>query len=187
MSDSELVGRARSGDAAAFGELVDRHRQAAYRAALSALGSPAEADEVAQEAFIAAFRKLDAFRGDASFKTWLLAIVWRRAVDRRTGLGQWWKRFVSLDAEDASWERPAPARSPEQTVIDEEMQRHLRRLMIRLPIGLRDVLLLASSGEYKYDEIGAMLNIPTGTVKWRVSEARRVLKTKLTALGYEYE
>jgi RNA polymerase sigma-70 factor (ECF subfamily) len=187
VSDSELVALARAGDTAAFGELVDRHRQAAYRAALSALGSAADADEVAQEAFIAAFRKLEAFRGDASFKTWLLAIVWRRAVDRRTGLGQWIKRHVSLDADQSPWERPTAGRSPEQRAIDADLQRHLKRLMIRLPVALRDVLLLASSGEYRYEEIATMLGIPVGTVKWRVSEARRVLKQKLAAVGYVYD
>ena len=65
----DLVERARQGDAQAFGKLVDRHRQAVYRAALAALRSPEEAEEVAQEAFVAAYRTLGGFRGDASFKT----------------------------------------------------------------------------------------------------------------------
>ena len=62
-----------------------------------------------------------------------------------------------------------------------------RTLIGTLPRKLRDALLLAGSGDHTYDEIGQMLGTPIGTVKWRVSEARRVLKQKLTALGYAYE
>ena len=81
--DVELVRRAQAGDVAAFGELVERNRRAVFRAALAAVGSAAEADDVAQEAFVTAFQKLDGFRGEASFKTWLLTITWRKAIDRR--------------------------------------------------------------------------------------------------------
>ena len=83
VSDAELVARARQGDTAAFGELVDRHRAAVYRAAHAALGSANEAEDVAQEAFLAAYRKMDSYRGEASFKTWLLKIAWRQALTRR--------------------------------------------------------------------------------------------------------
>src|SRR6185503_7901171 len=86
VSDAELVARARRGDAEAFGELVDRHRAAVYRAAQAALGSANEAEDVAQEAFLAAYRKMDSYRGDASFKTWLLKIAWRQALTRRRRL-----------------------------------------------------------------------------------------------------
>jgi RNA polymerase sigma-70 factor (ECF subfamily) len=72
VSDVDLVARARQGDPAAFGELVERHQTAVFRAALAALGSHADAEDAAQDAFLLAFRRLDTFRGDASFKTWLL-------------------------------------------------------------------------------------------------------------------
>src|SRR5205807_829950 len=68
VTDADLVTRARQGDPAAFGELVDRHRTAVYRAALAALGSHAEAEDAAQDAFLLAYRRLETFRGDASFK-----------------------------------------------------------------------------------------------------------------------
>lgn len=83
MSDAELVARARSGDRATFDELVARHQDAAYRTALAALGSPADAEDVAQESFCAAFQELGKFREASSFKTWLLAITWHRAIHRR--------------------------------------------------------------------------------------------------------
>ena len=87
VSDVDLVTRARQGDAAAFGELVDRHRTAVYRAALAALGSHADAEDAAQDAFLLAYRRIESFRGEASFKTWLLAIAWHQAINRRRAHG----------------------------------------------------------------------------------------------------
>jgi RNA polymerase sigma-70 factor (ECF subfamily) len=65
-----------------------------------------------------------------------------------------------------------------------DLQRRLKPLVASLPKKLRDALLLAGSGDHTYDEIGKLLEIPTGTVKWRVSEARKVLKLKMTSMGY---
>jgi len=79
VSDSELVDRARQGDQSAFGELVRRHQGAVFRAALAALGSPEDAEEIAQDAFVAAYSNLEGFREEASFRTWVVAIAWRRA------------------------------------------------------------------------------------------------------------
>jgi RNA polymerase sigma-70 factor, ECF subfamily len=188
-SDLDLVRRARGGDAGAFGELVDRNRRAVFRAALAALGSRDEADDVAQEAFVAAFRKLDSFRVEASFKTWVLAIAWRKALDRRRSVARWVKLTVTHDAisddgPDLIERMPALSPSQEQRVAAGDLHRIVKRLIAKLPRKLRDALLLAGSGEHSYDEIARMLDIPVGTVKWRVSEARRVLKQKLAALGY---
>ena len=104
MTDDELVARAREGDAAAFGELVLRHQAAVFRAALAATGSAADADDVAQEAFLRAFRRLGSFRGASSFKTWLLTITWNQAMNHRRKSSRWLKRFVSMDTASASEE-----------------------------------------------------------------------------------
>jgi RNA polymerase sigma-70 factor (ECF subfamily) len=183
--DQALVRRAQAGDAEAFGELVERHRRAVFRAALAAVRSPAEADEVAQEAFITAFQKLDGFRGDAAFKTWLLAIAWRKATDRRKRTTQWLRRLVAPSRSGDTGEERDPMErlsAGDRTQEDDVMTADL---IAALPRKLRDALLLAGSGEYSYDEISQMLEIPVGTLKWRVSEARRVLKTKMAAMGYE--
>src|SRR6267142_580477 len=95
VTDADLVVRARQGDPAAFGELIDRHRSAVYRAALAALGSHTDAEDAAQDAFLMAFRRLDSFRGDASFKTWLLTIAWHQAINRRRSLSRVWRRMIA--------------------------------------------------------------------------------------------
>ena len=187
LDDLALVRRAQAGDAEAFGALVDRHRRAVFRAALAAVRSPAEADEVAQDAFITAFQKLDGFRGEASFKTWLLAIAWRKAIDRRKSVTRWMQRMVTPghDEDDPIERLAAGERTQEDDLMTSDLQRRLKPLIAALPKKLRDALLLAGSGDHSYEEIAQMLQIPIGTVKWRVSEARRVLKGKMTAMGYD--
>jgi RNA polymerase sigma-70 factor (ECF subfamily) len=193
-TDLDLVRLAQAGDVEAFGELVDRNRRAVFRAALAVVGSPAEADDVAQEAFVTAFQKLGSFRGESQFRTWLLSITWRKAIDRRKSVTRWLRLTVSAPRDDSGedafdqMERvPSASASQEDTLVDEELQRNVTRLIGTLPRKLRDALLLAGTGEHTYEQISQMLGTPLGTVKWRVSEARRVLKKKLSALGYAYE
>src|SRR5688500_14957684 len=99
MTDGELVEQVRAGDTAAFGELVERHRGAVYRAAFAALGNDADAEDIAQEALVLAFRRFDQFRGDASVKTWMVSIAWRLSLSRRRKL--WWQitKKATSDAE----------------------------------------------------------------------------------------
>jgi len=187
VTDADLVDRARQGDPAAFGELVDRHRTAVYRAAMAALGSHADADDVAQETFVAAYRRLRGFRGDASFKTWVLTIAWNQSINRRRSVVRMWRRIVEPQPDDpAPIEAPAAAHeSPEARFMADELRRAIRDAIRALPSKLRDTLLLAQSGEHTYEEIAAMVHAPVGTIKWRVSEARKVIRKRLQEQGHD--
>ena len=185
VTDSELVALARQGDTAAFGELVERHESAVLRTALAVCRSREEAEDVAQEAFVAAWQKLDGFRGEAQFKTWLLTIVWRHALTRRASLWRRLRRFTSSDNEGAIAEPARLVRTAEQALSDAELTGQVRRLLATLPAKLREPLLLAAAGDCTFEEMSRMLGVPAGTLKWRVMEARRRLKQKLAALGYE--
>ena len=190
-ADLNLVRRAQAGDTDAFGELVERNRKAVFRAAVAALGSTTDADDVAQEAFVMAYRKLASFRGEATFRTWLLAITWRKALDRRKSVGRWLRLTVTPaepETDAISWieHMPSDRRSQEEDLAGARLQQTIRRLIRTLPRKLRDALLLAGSGDYNYSQISFILGVPVGTVKWRVSEARRVLKEKMTAMGHTY-
>jgi RNA polymerase sigma-70 factor (ECF subfamily) len=188
VTDAALVDRARGGDAEAFGELVDRHRDAVFRAALAALRDPAEADDVAQDAFLLAYRKLGSFRGESSFRTWMLTIAWRTALRRRRGFRRWLGRFVSEDVAGPDGFTPVDRRpTPEAEASQAEMVAHVQRLLGGLPARLRDPLLLLATGDQGYDEISCLLGVPVGTLKWRIAEARRHLKARLAALGYAHE
>ena len=179
MTDAELVTLARAGDTDAFDQLVTRHQAAAYRAALAALRSPADAEEAAQDAFVRAWSSLHRFRGDSAFRTWLLTIVWNRALSRRRSVVRWWKRSVPLEEAGG-----VTASEPPADASDHELRRHAAAAIGALSPKLRDALLLAQSGDYDYVAIGTMLGIPVGTVKWRVSEARKKVRAHLVALGY---
>ncbi len=194
VTDADLVDRARQGDPAAFGELVDRHRAAVFRAALAALGSHADADDVAQETFVAAYRRLRGFRGDASFKTWLLTIAWNQSINKRRSVVRMWSTFALRASVDRRpWEQEpqelevstAAHESPEARLMGDELRRAIRDAIRALPAKLRDTLLLAQSGEHTYEEIAAMVHAPLGTIKWRVSEARKVIRKRLQEQGHD--
>jgi RNA polymerase sigma-70 factor (ECF subfamily) len=182
-----LVTRARAGDREAFGELLARHLPAARRAALAAVGHPADAAEAVQEASIAAWRRLDALDADAAFRAWFLSIVWRKALDRRRSIGRWVARLAAPRADDERvWvpELPSGEAGPESTLIARELLVAATRVVRTLPPRLRDPFLLAASGDHRYEEIAVLLRIPVGSVKWRVSEARRLIRTKLERMGF---
>jgi RNA polymerase sigma-70 factor (ECF subfamily) len=193
VTDEELVARAAGDDHEAFAELVRRYQAAVYRAARIASGSDAEADEAAQEAFVTAYRRLSTFRAEASFKTWLVAIAWRKGLDRRKGMRRWLTavRIDSAAAEhdhNAIADLPADATGPvadqEDAVLSRELRTQMKKVIGALPARLRQPLLLAAAGDFSYEEIARIVGAPVGTIKYRVSEARRQVKAKLARLGY---
>src|SRR5215208_1214952 len=165
VTDAELVEQARLGDTAAFGELVDRHQAAVVRTARIVCRSHEDAEDVAQEALVTAWSKLDGFRGDAQFKTWLLAITWRHALTRRESMWRRLRRITSTD--DERYDEPVVAgRAVEDTLADQALVRALDALVGRLPPRLRDPLLLVVMGDCTYEEMSVMLSVPSGTLKW---------------------
>ena len=186
MTDAVLVERACAGDAEAFGALVDRHREAVFRAALAALRDRGEADDAAQDAFLVAYRKLRSFRGESSFRTWMLTIAWRTALQRRRSWRRWVVRFAhdQRSPADLAAITADGGPSPEAAASQAELAGHVQRLIAALPARLRDPLLLLATGDHGYEEMSSLLGVPVGTLKWRVSEARRQLKERLMTLGY---
>jgi RNA polymerase sigma-70 factor (ECF subfamily) len=180
VSDAELVERARNGDRDAFGELVERHQGAVFRTALVALRSREEAEEVAQEAFILAMERLEGFRGESSFKTWLLAITWNRARDKRRHMSLWLRRFVNRDESHGHDSFVSPGPSQEASLAIREEREEVRRMIAKLPRKYRDPLLLSATGEHTFDQIAALLGVPVGTAKWRAMEGRRLLKERIS-------
>ena len=183
MTDAELLEHARQGDRAAFDSLVERYQHAVFRAALSVTGNHADAEDAAQEAFLKAYTRLESFRGEASVKTWLLAIAWREGLSRRRSVMAMLKRFVAPD-EDAPFDPPGEERPADRAIEERAHARAVQRALKTLPAKYRDALRLASTGDFTFEEMASLLGAPSGTVKWRVAEARRRLKQKLRHLGY---
>jgi RNA polymerase sigma-70 factor (ECF subfamily) len=181
VTDDELVRLAQAGDGSAFEQLVVRHQAAVFRAALAALRSPEEAEEATQDALVRAWQKLGTFRGDSAFRTWLLTIAWNRALSRRRSIVAWLSRRAPVEAADGV---RGDGAGPHDALRQRDLERHVSAAIDRLSPKLRDALLLAQSGEYGYHEVAAMLNVPVGTLKSRVFDARRQVKQRLAALGY---
>ena len=179
VTDEELVLLAQQGDTSAFDQLVVRHEASVYRAALAALRVREDAKDVAQDAFVIAWSKLGRFRGAASFKTWVLTIAWHRAINHRRMQLKWWRRTSPM-----SDRLVMVGAAPDDDVQVHQLRRTIERAIERLTPKLRDVFLLVQSEEYEYKDIAAMLGISEGTVKWRVSEARRKIRIQLAELGY---
>jgi|RhiMethySRZTD1v2_1073278.scaffolds.fasta_scaffold34820_2 RNA polymerase sigma-70 factor (ECF subfamily) len=180
-----LVDAARAGSRDAFGDLVLLHERVVLRTALAALSCRADAEDVAQEAFVVAWQRLGGFRGEASFRTWLLTITWRKALDRRRSRRRWWQAPSKPDETfgDEISRAVSVGPDPEAQALARDLARRTATAIAALSPKLRDTLLLAASGEHSYESIGNLLGIPLGTVKWRVAEARRLVSASLQSNG----
>ena len=177
-----LVERARRGDAAAYGGLVARYQEVAFRLAYVLLGDAGEAEDAAQEGFIKAFYALQRFRNGAAFRPWLLEIVGNQARNQRRAGGR--RAALALRASTA-WSGPGDsAPSPEADAITREQQ----RAVLQAVSGLRDDDRLVVAYRYFFDlseaEMAEALGCARGTVKSRLSRALERLRNSLTELAH---
>ena len=180
----QLVTLARAGDRVAFGRLIEEHLAPARRLALAAVGQQMDADEAVQEAAVAAWLRLDALHEAAAFRGWFMRIVWRKALDRRRSVRSWLARLASAPVDERPFELAAPDPSPDAQLMSRELAQAIAQVVRALPRKLRDPFLMAASGDHRYEDIALLLRIPIGTVKWRISEARRLIRIKLDRLGH---
>jgi RNA polymerase sigma-70 factor (ECF subfamily) len=157
--DERLVERARSGDERARDALVSRHHGSVYAVALRVLGDPDEAADAAQEAFIKALGALDGFRGDASFRTWLLRI----AANTATSVGR--KRTRRREVALAPAERLAGPGSPERDAVLRTEAERVEAALARLPEKQRLAVTLRLHEELTHREIAEVLDSTEGAVR----------------------
>ena len=182
ISDEALVRRTLAGDVGAFETLVERHRRVVYRVAARIVGD-AEAEDVAQDAFLRAFHRLSRFRAEASFRSWLLRITHNAALDAVAR-----RRAEPLEAVEDQEAMPASgARSPADLLeIDEKRDRLASKLRLMQPVH-RAVLVLRDLEGLSYEEIAQVTGSPLGSVKGRLHRARRELIELLRANTYDWE
>lgn len=165
--DEELgwIRRSREGDLPAFEELIRRYQQMIHALTYRMTGSQSDAEDLAQEIFIQAFRKLDRFRGDAQFSTWLYRIGintclnWKKSQQRRTQLHQEWAQ-QSQEAGDR----------------DDEMSSRVQEALLALPPKQRAAIILTIYEGLNHAEAARALGCSETTVSWRVFTARKKLK-----------
>ena len=170
--EAEWIERARRGDVEAFRELVDLHRDRAYGLALRIVRVPADAEEVAQDAFVRVWRALPRFRGDAAFATWLYRIVLRLAIDRATRLARRRAREAGVEVMDVASQAVSTGASEAG-----EAGERLERLMARLSEVQRVVVTLYYYRDHSVEEVARVLGIPENTVKTHLSRARGALRS----------
>ena len=164
MVEEQCVAQARGGDASAFEELVRMYEAPVYRLALRMCGGRAEdAQEVAQEAFLAAWRGLPRFRGQCRFSSWLYKLTANAAVDH---LRREKRRPAAVPLENAG--EPADSHTPQEELERRELHRAVQQALDRLTPEHREVLLLRQMQGLSYQEIGAALSLEEGTVKSRI-------------------
>ncbi|MFT3699376.1 MAG: sigma-70 family RNA polymerase sigma factor [Kofleriaceae bacterium] len=182
--DDPDLDRARTGDREAFGRLVRRHQRRVYAAALHILQNHSDADDATQETFVRAYKGLASFDGRSDFFTWLYRITVNTALNSlRTG-----KRGAAL-AQKSGTEadhvggRPealgAQAGDPAQKLAQSAEVTRVLEAIAELSPSLRVTIVLATIEELPHKQIAEILEIPEGTVAWRVNEARRLLRLRL--------
>jgi RNA polymerase sigma-70 factor (ECF subfamily) len=192
--DAELVRRFNAGDDTAFVEIMGRHRKRLFGVAFAMLKNRADAEEIAQDAFIRAYRALAKFRGDSSLSSWLHCITLNLARNR------YWYFFrrqrhatVSLDcaaheesgsslSEIVATEDASPARE----AVSSEFTELVAHCMEQLEPRPREILMLRNSLNRSYEEIAAELGISVGTVKSRIARARKCLRELLVKACPEF-
>ena len=175
MEHRAFLDRLRAGDARAFEELVRTHQHRVFGVALRMLDNAAEAEEVAQEAFLRAHASLGAFRGEAKLSTWLYAIVSRLCLNRLATPD----RRVARPGDEMLLRVADGSAGPAANAERGEMEAALHRAIADLPDERRMVVVLRDLEGLAYEEIARVLDIELGTVRSRLHRARMDLKDKM--------
>jgi RNA polymerase sigma-70 factor, ECF subfamily len=173
-TDDQLMKRCVDGDETAFGEIVDRYKNALVNYLTHLVRSRDRAEEVAQDAFVRLYRNAAKYREQERLGPYLYRIATNLVVTEVRREKRW---SLLLPRLNASTSQSVP--SPDATLLADEIQRQVSAALERLPIKYRAPLVLFEIEEWPYDEIAKALEIPSGTVKSRISRARELLRRHL--------
>lgn len=185
LSDEMLVKKAQDGDRTSLSELVNRYERKTYNLAYRLMGNHADASDAAQEALVRVCMRLQNFRGDSAFSTWLFRVVTNTCLDELRRRGR--IRHASLDdampVEEGVVSRQASdeSESPVEYAERHEVQAAVQRAINRLPDEYRVVVILRDLQGLSYHEIAAMLGTTLGTIKSRLHRARQALRVIITS------
>jgi RNA polymerase sigma-70 factor (ECF subfamily) len=182
IGDAELAARVAAGDGAAFELLMRRYNRRLYRIARSVLRDAADAEDALQEAYLAAYRAIGAYRGEASLATWLSRIVLNHCLARRRR-DQRRDDIVSIVPESAATQAEAGLEldfdTPDRAMVRAELRELLERKVEELPESFRTVFMMRCVEELSVEETAQLLDIPEATVRSRHFRARSLLRASL--------
>ncbi len=184
--DQALVERAQGGDQKAFDQLVGKYQRKLERLLSRYVRDAAEVEDVAQEAFIKAYRALPGFRGDSAFYTWLYRIGINTAKNYLVAQGRRAPTSTGFDAEEAEgFDDAALLRdinTPESLLMTKQIGETVNAAMEALPEELRRAIMLREIEGLSYEEIAETMNCPIGTVRSRIFRAREAVANRLRPL-----
>jgi RNA polymerase sigma-70 factor (ECF subfamily) len=182
-SDLSLVQRAQRGESGAFDALVRRYQHKVVKLVMRYVRNPTEAEDIAQDAFIKAYRALSRFRGDSAFYTWLYRIAINTA---KNSLAARARNPVQLDSNGSGdedrpslEERMIDTATPEALALTEEIRATVSAAIDRLPEDLRTAIMLRELEGLSYEEIAKTMDCPVGTVRSRIFRAREAVDEQL--------
>lgn len=182
LDDAQLVVRSLAQDHEAFGQLIDRHAPAIVNLSYRMVGNRAEAEDLAQETFLAAYKSLSMFRADSKFSTWLYRIATNKCKDwlrvKRPGQGQY-----DLDADESLDFYVTEHRTPEVLLSRQQVAQELEQAIQRLPPLYREAFVLKHVEGLSYEEMEDILGVSGDTLKMRVYKGRVQLSRELAALN----
>ena len=179
-SDEQIVERALTGDAEAFGEIVQRWERRIFVLSFGMLGREEDARDATQETFLAAFRNLRAFRGEAKVSSWLHRIAVNQCITRQRRAKVRSESALETEEEKDALSFAAPIRySPARVVEDLETTAAVRLAVNSLPLELRQVVVMKEFEELTFKEIADALDLPLSTVKSRLYTALKQLQMRL--------
>lgn len=186
MNEKELIARLQARDEAAFEELIRQYEKKVYTLCFRMCDNSEDAEEAAQDAFLALWRGIDRFRQESSLSTWIYRLASNACIDlmrrKKKGAGS-----VSLDDEELFVDAVDPAPQPHEEAERRETQRLLQEGLLSLPAEYRSILLLREIEGLSYSEISAALDLELGTVKSRISRGRTLLRNFLSVNGNFFE
>ena len=184
--DRELVARAQRGDKRAFELLVERYQRRLARLLSRLIRDPAEVEDVAQEAFIKAYRALPGFRGESAFYTWLYRIAINTAKNHLMAAGRRAAATGSVETDEAEnldeGEQLRDLNTPESLLLSREIGQTVQAAIDELPEELRTAIQLRELEGLSYEDIARVMDCPIGTVRSRIFRARETVAARLRPL-----
>lgn len=184
--DRQLVERVQRGDKRAFELLVAKYQRKIFRLLSRLIRDPGEIEDVAQEAFIKAYRALPNFRGDSAFYTWLYRIAINTAKNYLVAQGRRAPTSTETEVEDAERmddaEQLRDVNTPDSMLLSKQVGEAVNRAIDRLPEDLRTAIVLREIEGLSYEEIAESMNCPIGTVRSRIFRARESIANELRPL-----
>jgi len=181
--DQKLVERVQRGEKAAFDLLVSKYQRKIFRLLSRLVRDPAEVEDVAQEAFIKAYRALPNFRGDSAFYTWLYRIAINTAKNHLVSQGRRAPTTTEVDIEEAETfddgEHLRDLNTPDSMLLSKQVGEAVNRAIDHLPEDLRTAIVLREIEGLSYEEIAESMNCPIGTVRSRIFRAREAIAQEL--------